>query len=448
MLDKAAMEMSLTQLRADAAAIFRAAVQAVDPDRAVKRHVFVSDSAMVVAGKSYLFNDLRKIFVVGAGKAVVPMAQAMEALLGERISAGMVIAKHGQARPLARVQVIEAAHPIPDLAGVEGARQIAQLAQLATTEDLVICLLSGGASALLVCPADGLTLADKQAVTQMLLNSGATIGETNTVRRHLSQIKGGRLAALAQPAQMVTLILSDVVGDSLEDIGSGPTAPDPSRYGDCLEIVRKYGLQQQLPAAAWALLERGDRGELSETAKPGAAIFSTVQNLIIGSNRLATQEAQLRAEKLGYRAWTLSNTIAGESRAVAKQHGALLKSLRRDADHGPVCIVSGGETTVTVRGTGVGGRNQEFALAAAMEIAGVDGAVVLSAGTDGIDGPTDAAGAIVDGATLRRGHALGYVADEFLARNDAYPYLRGTGDLLITGPTDTNVMDLQVMLIA
>ena len=440
------MERSIEQLRLDAAAIFNVAVKAVDAANAVKRHVHMSGTAIEVAGRSYPFVDFRRIFIVGAGKAVMPMAQAMETLLGERTTGGIVVTKYGQAQLLQKVRVIEAAHPIPDLAGLAGARLIAAIAREATVHDLVFVVLSGGASALLPYPIDGLTLADKQSVTQLLLHSGATIQEINAVRRHLSEIKGGKLARMAFPAQVVTLILSDVIGDRLEDIASGPTAPDPSRYRDCLEIMRKYRLQESMPAAARAILERGSQGEIAETVKLDDPVFTLVHNVIVGSNCLATEAARSYAESLGYQATILSNAIQGESREVAKRHTALLTKVLAESLREPTCFISGGETTVTVRGDGMGGRNQEFALAAALGIADVGGGVVLSAGTDGIDGPTDAAGAVVDGATITRGRSKGCDAAEFLARNDSHSYLSATGDLLITGPTHTNVMDIQVML--
>jgi glycerate 2-kinase len=440
------MERSLEQLRADTVAIFNAAVKAVDPAHAVRRYVCVSDSAIEVVDRSYAFHDFRNIYILGAGKAAVPMAQALESLLGERLSGGIVVTKHGQARRLRKVHVIEAAHPIPDLAGEEGARQIAAISQQATEDDLIFFLVSGGGSALLPYPIDGLTLADKQRVTQLLLRSGATIREMNTLRRHLSQVKGGKLARMAYPAQVIGLIVSDVVGDTLEDIASGPSAPDRSGYADCLAIMRKYRLVDSIPASVRVTLERGFRGEIAETVKADDIAFTKVQNLIIASNRLATEAASSHATALGYRSEILSNAIEGESREVAKQQAAMLKQVLTHPRTEPVCFILGGETTVTVRGDGIGGRNQEFALAAAIELAGVPGGVVLSAGTDGIDGPTDAAGAIVDGATVSRGRFHGCEAAQFLARNDAYNFLHATGDLLITGPTQTNVMDLQVML--
>jgi hydroxypyruvate reductase len=440
------MKRSIEQLRLDAAAIFNVAVKAVDAANAVTRHVRMTGTAIEVAGSIYPFADYRRVFIIGAGKAAVPMAQAMETLLGERLTGGIVVTKYGQAQRLQKIRVIEAAHPIPDLAGVEGARLIAGVAREATAQDLIFVLLSGGGSALLPYPIDGLTLTDKQTVTQLLLRSGATIQEINTVRRHLSQLKGGKLARMADPAQVVTLILSDVIGDGLENIASGPTAPDPSRYADCLEIVRKYRLQAAIPAAARSILERGSHGEIAETVDLNDPVFIRVHNVIVGSNRLATEAARSYAVSLGYRATIMAKAVQGESCEVAKRHAATIKLALTESVSEPICLISGGETTVTVRGDGMGGRNQEFALAAALEIAGTEGVVVLSAGTDGIDGPTAAAGAIVDGATVARGRLKGYDGLEFLARNDSYTYLNATGDLLITGPTDTNVMDIQVML--
>jgi len=442
------MERSLEQLRSDAVAIFNAAVRAVDAANAVRRYVRVAGTVLEVANRSYSLTDFQNIYILGAGKAAVPMAQAMETLLGERISGGVVVTKYGQARRLRKIHVIEAAHPIPDLAGEEGAHRIAAIAHQATAHDLLFFLVSGGGSSLLPYPIDGLTLADKQAVTELLLRSGATIAEVNTLRRHLSQLKGGKLARMAHPAQVVTLIVSDVVGDALEDIASGPTAPDPSRYADCREIIRKYRLQESVPGAVRATVERGIRGEIAETVKADDIAFTKVQNVIIASNRLATEAAKAHAETLGFRVTILSNDIEGESREVAKRQVETFKKFLTEPLSNPICFVSGGETTVTVRGDGRGGRNQEFALAAAIELAGARGVVVLSAGTDGIDGPTDAAGAIVDGATVSRGHLQGYDAGQFLARNDAYNFFHTTGDLLVTGPTHTNVMDIQVMLAA
>jgi glycerate 2-kinase len=441
------MERSLARLRADALAIFTVAVKAADAGTAIRRYVRVTDTAIEVADRIYSLAKFRNIYILGAGKAAVPMAQAMETLLGDRLSGGTVVAPHGQTLPLAKANIVEAAHPIPDIAGLKGARRIAAIARQATADDLIFFLLSGGGSALLPYPVDDLSLTDKQCITQLLLRSGATIREINTLRRHLSQIKGGKLARLAYPAQMVTLIVSDVVGDALQDVASGPTAPDPSCYSDCWEIIRKYRLQDSIPDSVRVILDRGVSGDIAETVKKDDVAFTKIQNVIIANNRLATEAAWLHASDLGYRSTILSNSIEGECREVAKQQMAIFKKILTDRPCEPTCLISGGETTVTVRGHGTGGRNQEFALAAAIEFVDVEGGAVLSAGTDGIDGPTDAAGAIIDSATVSRGLSQGYDAAQFLACNDAYNFLRRTGDLIITGPTHTNVMDIQVMLV-
>ena len=321
--------------------------------------------------------------------------------------------------------------------------------QRAGERDLVLFLLSGGGSALLPCPAEGLTLVDKQLTTQLLLKSGATIREINAVRKHLSKLKGGRAAQLAAPARIVTLAISDVVGDSLEDIASGPTVADTSTYTQCMEILRRYGLQRKFRSRVLQYLERGFRGELDETPKPSNVIFQKVQNIIVGTNRQALEAAKLRAESLGYNTLILSHSVEGESRCVAAEHTELIRRIKSNLGpiSRPACVLPGGETTVTIKGDGVGGRNQEYALAAALEIDGIDGVVVLSAGTDGTDGPTDAAGGIVDGLTLHRAKDKGFDAAKYLDRNDSYHLLQATGDLFQTGPTLTNVMDMQVLLV-
>jgi glycerate 2-kinase len=440
---------SLSSLRNHAREIFSAGVKSADPLVAVARHVQLHDNRLEIGEGRYDLDEIDRVFVLGCGKAAARMAFALQELLGARIAAGVVVVKYGHALPLEKIKVIEAGHPVPDSAGVEGARQVMELLASASADDLILFVVSGGGSALLPMPAVGLTLEDKQLTTQILLGSGATIHEVNALRKHLSQLKGGRLAQLASPATLVALILSDVVGDDLDAIASGPAVGDTTTYKDCLEILRRYHLRREIPPAAIGLLERGARGEIAETAKPSDAIFQRVQNMIVGSNALALNAAQKRAQELGYRTLILSSTVAGESRSVAKSHAALVKNicLQERSTHAPICLISGGETTVTLRGDGLGGRNQEFALAVALEIAGLDNVVLLSAGTDGSDGPTAAAGAIVDGTTVQRGAAIGLNAAQYLARNDSYPFLQATDDLLITGPTFTNVMDLQLLLL-
>jgi hydroxypyruvate reductase len=393
----------------------------------------------------YPWTEFERIFVAGGGKAAAPMALALQSLLGDRISDGLIVVKYGHRLPLQKIRVVEAGHPIPDPAGLEGARQIIELVRSLKERDLLFFLLSGGGSALLPCPAEGLTLRDKQLTTEVLLKSGADIKEINAVRKHISRLKGGQLARLA-PCRVISLILSDVVDDSLEAIASGPTAPDSSTYAGCLRICQQYDRERQIPERVIERLERGARGEIEETLKAHDAVFRRVQNVIVGSNHSALAAARHRAEALGYETVVASEPVQGESRIAAKLHAAQIKEMIHARAFGrrPACFISGGETTVTVRGDGLGGRNQEFALAAAIEIDGLEGVVVLSGGTDGTDGPTDAAGAIVDGGTVVRGRAQSLDAADALARNDSYHFLHASGDLLITGPTLTNVMDLQV----
>jgi glycerate 2-kinase len=440
---------SLEQLRQDARAIFDSGVAAADPQRAIARHVSLENHTLLISGKAYHLDHYQRIFVVGAGKASARMGQALEELLGETISHGIINVKHGYSLPLRRISVNETSHPLPDEAGYRGARAIVELAENAGENDLIFCLLSGGGSALLPCPADGITLEEKSRTTQLLLDCGAAIQEINAIRKHISKLKGGRLASLAFPATVISLILSDVVGDTLDSIASGPTAPDSTSFADCLDITKKYGLAQRIPPAVWQLLQDGARAALQDTPKADDPVFAKVQNVIVGSNRSALEGARQKAAALGYKSILLSSFIEGESTVAATFHGAIAKEIIATGNpvQRPACVISGGETTVTIRGTGLGGRNQEFALAAAVNIAGVNNVVILSGGTDGSDGPTDAAGAFADGTTVRRGKALGLDAQTVLRNNDSYNFFKPLGDLLITGPTFTNVMDLRVVLV-
>jgi glycerate-2-kinase len=412
------------KLQRDALAIFKAALAAADASEAVKRHL-----------KDALpRGSFHRTFLIAIGKAAIPMAAAVQALLRSRLTASIAITKHGHASSkLKNTQVFEAGHPIPDEAGLAGANAVETLLRTLNAQDLLIVAISGGASALLTAPAEGITLAAKQKTTDMLLRAGADIFELNAVRKHLSRLKGGRLAALAYPATVVSLLLSDVVGDPLDIIGSGPTAPDPGTFAGALNVLDKYGLRAKVPPAVRKHLETG----LVETPKPGDPLFSHVHNVIVGSNRLALDAAANKAKSLGYRPLILSSCIQGETREVARVHAAIL----RDAPP-KTCILSGGETTVTVKGKGKGGRNQEFALALALDIMGLPGVAALCAGTDGTDGPTDAAGAIVTGNTISNGAA----ARVYLHHNDSYPILQDLGALVKTGPTGTNVMDINIML--
>jgi len=431
--------MSAAVLRRHALSIFRASLAAADPAEAVTRHL-----------KRLDFAPFRNVYVLGAGKAGVSMAQAAERVLGRRIAAGFVNVKlgsieRGGAARLRRVELNECGHPVPDARGTFGAERIAEIAARAGERDLVVWLVSGGASALLPFPAAPVTLEEKQAVTRLLLAAGADIHEINCVRKHISRIKGGQLARMAAPAAVEALLLSDVIGDDPGVIGSGPTAPDASTFAGALAALDRYGIRARVPASVRERLERGAAGEIPETPKPGAACFRSVRNTLIGSNRLALRAAERRARELGYRTLVLASGIQGETREVARMHAAIALEIAATGRpvKPPACIVTGGETTVTLRGNGLGGRNQEFVLAAAIDIAGLKDVVVFSAGTDGTDGPTNAAGAVADGNTLRRNPD----ARRYLANNDSYGYFQPLGGLVITGPTHTNVMDVQIVLV-
>ena len=432
-------------LRKQALTIFQAAVKAADPVEAVLRNFRLRDGLLEVGGRGYKLSSYDRIFVIGAGKASAAMAKAVERVLGRHISGGLINVKYGHTAKLKRIELNECGHPNPDQAGVRGAARIAAIAAQAGERDLVICVISGGASALLPAPAAPITLAEKQAITRLLLNCGADIGEINAVRKHISSIKGGQLARLAFPATVISLLLSDVIGDSLDVIGSGPTVADASTFADALAILRKYGIDRKAPGPVLERIERGVAGEIPETPKT----LSRTQNVVVGSNILAVNAAAAKARELGLRTMVLSTFVEGETRDVARMHAAIARQARIYGQpvRGPACIITGGETTVTIRGHGKGGRNQEFALAAAIDIAGLDDVLILSGGTDGTDGPTDAAGALADGRTCQRAAKLGLSARAYLANNDSYYFFESLGDLVITGPTNTNVMDVHLILI-
>jgi len=404
---------------------------------------------LVVLGRRYPLNDYQRILVVGAGKASAPMARALEGLLGRRITSGLVSVKYGHSMRLRRVEVNECGHPVPDEAGVHGALRIASMLDGLTESDLVFSVISGGASALLPLPAEPVTIEEKQATTSLLLASGASIHEMNAVRKHISGIKGGQLARRAYPATVISLLLSDVIGDNPDVIGSGPCAPDGSTFADAREILDRYGIVERVPASVLERIERGVAGEIAETPKPKARELRRAHNYVVGSNLLAVNACVERATELGLRTLVISTFVEGETREIARMHAAIAKEVRANNRplRPPLCLISGGETTVTLRGNGLGGRNQEFVLAAAAEIAGLEKVVVLSGGTDGTDGPTDAAGAIADGRTVSRARELGLDAREHLANNDAYHFFEPLGDLLKTGPTKTNVMDVRLVLV-
>jgi len=434
------------------ARVMAAAINAVDPREAVLRHLERDGHSLRVGDRHYDLQTVRRVWVVGAGKAGYPMAQAVEDTLGAWIAGGLVIVKDGYAPETARLPHIEiafAAHPVPDERGVEATRRILSLLQQADADDLVLCLLSGGGSALLTAPAGGISLADVQALTASLLACGAAIDEINALRKHIDQVKGGALARMAAPARVAALILSDVIGDRLDVIASGPCFPDSTTFSTAWEVIERYGLAEKLPASIRARLQAGLRGEIAETPKPGDPLFQRVQNLIVASNLQAARAALHQARAEGWHTLLLTTFLQGE----ASQAGRALASIARQvAATGeplprPACLIAGGETTVTLRGQGLGGRNQELALGAVMEMSGLENAFLAALATDGGDGPTDAAGAVVSGETLARARSSGLQPGRFLAHNDAYHFFQPLGDLLFPGPTRTNVNDLAFLFL-
>lgn len=394
--------------------------------------------------------DLRRygrIVVVGAGKATASMARAMEQMLGSRLAQGLVIVKYGHRRPTKRIAVQEAGHPLPDRPGLRAAARVREMAASLSTRDLLIVLLSGGASSLMPAPVPGVSLEDKQRVTLQLLKSGADIGEINLVRKHLSLLKGGRLAQSTE-ATVVTLILSDVVGDDVSAIASGPTAPDPTTFQQAVQCLKQYGLWSTVPAGVRAHLEKGRRRLAADTPKPGAPLFRRVHNCIIGRNADAVAAAGRAVRQARVNAVIQRTMLTGEARAAGTEFAGIA---RRIVEYGrparrPCCIIAGGETTVTVKGSGQGGRAQEFAVAAAKALAGLNDVWIMAVGTDGTDGPTEVAGAVVDGHTVRRAERLGIDLDQALEENNTYPALAKLGAHIRTGPTNTNVDDLYLLL--
>ena len=435
-------------------AIFNAALVAVDPYHAVLNAIWLEQNDLYIGGVKYPLDAYNRIVVVGAGKATARMAMAIEALLGMRISAGLIIVKDGHSAALNIIKQVEAAHPVPSWAGVDGTQSILKMAQLADEQTLFICLLSGGASALLLAPAEGLTLEDTQEVTRLLLQSGANIIEMNAVRKHLSAVKGGKLAQAAFPAQTVSLILSDVIGDPLDVIASGPTAPDDSTFADAWAVLEKYSLKQKVPQRVLLHLQLGFLKKIKETVKTGDACMRDVHNVVVGNIKLALDAAMEKSRQLGIGAEIIRADLQGEARDAAHFLAeAARDTLKRMQPYERRCLLSGGETTVTVHGVGMGGRNQELALAFAIEIDGMQGVTLLSAGTDGTDGANDAAGAIVDGHVAAQARQLGIVPALYLANNDSYHFFQkfdassGEHTHFITGSTGTNVMDMQVMML-
>jgi glycerate 2-kinase len=434
----------LAELRRAARQILDAAIAAGDASRLTRRALRREGQRLHVGDRAFDLTRVRRVVVVGAGKASGMMAEAAETVLDGVPVDGLVAVKDRREPGPRRVRVVEAWHPIPDARGKAAGEEILRLVRAARPDDLVLCLISGGGSALTPVPVARVSLAEKQAVTRLLLESGATINELNAVRKHLSRLKGGQLARAAHPAPVVALLLSDVIGDPLDVIASGPTAPDPTTYDDALAVLDRFGLRARVPPAVRAHLEAGARGEAEDTPKPGDPALAGVTNVVIGNNGLVVDAAVAEARRLGLAPHLLTRSLQGEARDVARDFAVRLDGIARTSSPvaRPACLIAGGETTVTIRGRGVGGRCQEFALALVPEVAAMRDVVVLAAGTDGSDGPTDAAGAVVDPSTLARARAKGLDVERALAENDSNAFFASLGDLVVTGPTGSNLMDV------
>lgn len=442
-------EFSVETMRQHAREIFQAAVKVVDAGQCVRQFVRLKGDVLHVGERAYDLGAYKRVLVVGMGKASTQMGAALEDILGDRIGGGLINTKYEHGASLKHIEVIECGHPVPDEAGVKGTDRMLKVLDGADAQTLVLCLISGGGSALTPAPVAGLSLADKQKTTSLLLGCGANIVELNAIRKHLSRIKGGGLARAAFPATVVALMLSDVIGDPMDVIASGPTVPDTSTFGTCMDILEKYDLMEQVPEAVRTRLKAGVAGQIGDTPKPGDAALAHVQNLVVGSNGLAVAEAERKAKALGYHTLVLSTRIEGEAREIAHVYAGIAKEIASTGRpiEAPACVIAGGETTVQVRGKGKGGRNQELVLSGAIQLAGWDGVVLFSGGTDGTDGPTDAAGAIADGQTVARAGARNLSALAHLKNNDAYPFFKPLGDLIMTGATGTNVADVALVMV-
>jgi glycerate-2-kinase len=434
--------------RALALRSLESALNAVDPKQIIQSKLLLKNLTLHVDGYSIDLKKFKNIYVIGGGKASGSMAEALEQVLGNRITNGLVNVPRSSKNKTDIIKLHEASHPIPDEAGVEGTRRMLKIAEQAKEDDLVICLISGGGSSLMPLPRGKISIADKKKITNVLLKCGATINEINTVRKHISDFKGGWLAKKAYPSSILNLILSDVVGDPLDFIASGPTVPDSTTFSDAVKVLKKYRLWSKAPASIRKVLSDGEKGLIPETPKANDEAFKRVYNVVVGNNRLASLAAQKYLKSEGLNTLLLTSTLEGEARHV----GIMLASIVHEVSVSgtpvpkPAGIIAGGETTVTVTGKGLGGRNQEIALAAAQKLNDMNGVVVASLSTDGVDGPTDAAGAIADGKTLVRAAKMGLTPEEYLAENDSYHFFSKLGDLIFTGPTGTNVNDVSVIV--
>ncbi len=427
--------------------IFQAGIKSVLPDKIIRDKVKWEDGSLVIDTLSFNPDDFDHIYVIGAGKATALMAKEVESLLGDKITGGHVIVKYGAAVSLERIKITEAGHPVPDENGIKATEDIIRMASRTTAGDLVLCLLSGGGSSLLVDVPEGCTPEDIEAVNELLVRSGAMIHEINTVRKHLSGIKGGGLARKFYPSMVVTLVLSDVIGDALDVIASGPAFPDPTTFADAWTILDAYQLTARIPRSVVHHLHQGIKGVQQESPKENDPIFDKVYHHIIGSNSIALKASCRKAQDLGLQPVIISNSIAGDCEEVAKDIlGKTSQYRKKYQTTKPLCLLAGGEPALKVEGSGLGGRNQHLALLLAMLIEGRSGITFLSAGTDGTDGPTSAAGAVVDGDTFSRARSAGLDPGGYLRNFDSFHFFEKAGGHIITGPTGTNVMDMMIVI--
>lgn len=422
------------------------ALTAIEPAKLIKSKLSLIDHNLKVDSEIYDLSRFRNIYVIGGGKAGASVAVALEQVIGDHITSGIVNIPEGKFPKTKKITLNQASHPLPNRAGVEGSKQMVKIANKATADDLIICLISGGGSSLMPLPRDGISLEDKQEITQTLLKSGAKIDEVNTIRKHLSSLKGGFLAKETYPATMLNLIISDVVGDELGAIASGPTVPDSTTFKDAIGILRKYRLWKKSPLSVRNVLMKGKKGLIEETPKPNTKFFKKVHNSIIGNNRTACFAVKNFFDLQAFNTYFLESPLEGEARIVSEILASKIRDYS-DSIKKPFCLVAGGETTVTVKGNGIGGRNQELSLATAIMLEGFEEFVFASLSTDGIDGPTEAAGAICDSYTLELARSLELDPKIFLSQNDSYSFFRELEDLVITGRTGTNVNDIVVALI-
>jgi glycerate-2-kinase len=435
--------------RQNAIDIFLAGVECVKPENLINRYVSISKTNLQIEKFALDLSVLKNIYIVGFGKASAAMAQTMELILGSKIIAGHIITKYGHTVPLEFVKLTEAGHPVPDENGIQGTKHILSIVNKTEKDDLLICLISGGGSALLADVPEGCTLEDLKTVNEILLDVGANITEINCIRKHLSKVKGGLLAKAAYPAKVMSLILSDVIGDPLDVIASGPTFPDPTTFSDALTIIEKYKIKNEIPEKIYQILQEGVEKKQRETLKESDEAFQYTRNLIIGNNTIALKAAKAKAELLGYKTQVITNQLIGDVMEVARYIFEIVKQTKKQKNSEPFCLLFAGEPTVKVTGdgTGIGGRNQHLALIVAKLLKDMPGITFLSGGTDGTDGPTDAAGAVVDSFTTQNASKHHLDIELYINNCDSFNFFKQEGGMVITGPTQTNVMDLMVVLI-